>query len=51
MNLGLSRVNLPSVLKEKVIEIIKEMKVNEETGEEEEVEVEKSKMVPKKVSK
>ncbi|NOR58063.1 MAG: ferredoxin, partial [Sulfurimonas sp.] len=30
---------------------VKEMKVNEETGEEEEVEVEKSKMVPKKVEK
>jgi len=38
-------------VKEKVITIVKEMKVNEETGEEEEVEVEKSKMVPKKVDK
>ncbi len=44
-------VTVTETVKEKVVEIIKEMKVNEETGEEEEVEVEKSKMVPKKVSK
>ncbi|CAI6147736.1 MAG: hypothetical protein SPLUMA2_SPLUMAMAG2_00643 [uncultured Sulfurimonas sp.] len=44
-------VTLTETIKEKVIEIVKEMKVNEETGEEEEIEVEKSKMVPKKVSK
>ncbi|MEA3331501.1 MAG: NADH-quinone oxidoreductase subunit G [Campylobacterota bacterium] len=44
-------VTVTETIKEKVIEIVKEMKVNEETGEEEEVEVEKSKMVPKKVSK
>ena len=43
-------VTVTETIKEKVIEIVKEMKVNEETGEEE-VEVEKSKMVPKKVSK
>ena len=44
-------VTVTETVKEKVVEIVKEMKVNEETGEEEEVEVEKSKMVPKKVSK
>ena len=44
-------VTVTETIKEKVIEIVKEMKVNEETGEEEEIEVEKSKMVPKKVSK
>ncbi|MCD6432611.1 MAG: NADH-quinone oxidoreductase subunit G [Sulfurimonas sp.] len=44
-------ITVTETIKEKVIEIVKEMKVNEETGEEEEVEVEKSKMVPKKVSK
>jgi len=44
-------VTITETIKEKVVEIVKEMKVNEETGEEEEVEVEKSKMVPKKVSK
>jgi NADH-quinone oxidoreductase subunit G len=44
-------ITVEETVKEKVVEIVKEMKVNEETGEEEEVEVEKSKMVPKKVSK
>jgi len=44
-------ITVTETIKEKVIEIVKEMKVNEETGQEEEVEVEKSKMVPKKVSK
>jgi len=44
-------ITVTETIKEKVIEIVKEMKVNEETGEEEEVEVEKSKMVPKKVEK
>ena len=44
-------VTVTETIKEKVVEVVKEMKVNEETGEEEEVEVEKSKMVPKKVSK
>ncbi len=44
-------VTVTETIKEKVVEIVKEMKVNDETGEEEEVEVEKSKMVPKKVSK
>ncbi|MDF1874776.1 NADH-quinone oxidoreductase subunit G [Sulfurimonas sp. SAG-AH-194-I05] len=44
-------ITVTETVKEKVITIVKEMKVNEETGEEEEVEVEKSKMVPKKVSK
>ena len=44
-------VTIEETIKEKIVEIVKEMKVNEETGEEEEVEVEKSKMVPKKVSK
>ena len=44
-------ITVTETIKEKVVEIVKEMKVNEETGEEEEVEVEKSKMVPKKVSK
>jgi len=44
-------VTVTETIKEKVIEKVIEKKVNEETGEEEEVEVEKSKMVPKKVSK
>ncbi len=44
-------ITVEETIKEKVVEIVKEMKVNEETGEEEEIEVEKSKMVPKKVSK
>jgi len=44
-------VTVTETVKEKVVEIVKEMKLNEETGKEEEVEVEKSKMVPKKVSK
>ena len=44
-------ITVEETVKEKVIEIVKEMKLNEETGLEEEVEVEKSKMVPKKVSK
>ena len=44
-------ITVEGTIKEKVVEIVKEMKVNEETGEEEEVEVEKSKMVPKKISK
>jgi NADH-quinone oxidoreductase subunit G len=44
-------ITVTETIKEKVVEIVKEMKVNEETGEEEEVEVEKSKMVPKKVEK
>ncbi|MDF1880743.1 NADH-quinone oxidoreductase subunit G [Sulfurimonas sp. MAG313] len=44
-------ITVTETIKEKVIEIVKEMKLNEETGLEEEVEVEKSKMVPKKVEK
>ncbi|WP_324171387.1 NADH-quinone oxidoreductase subunit G [Sulfurimonas sp.] len=44
-------ITVEETIKEKVVEIVKEMKVNKETGEEEEVEVEKTKMVPKKVSK
>jgi len=44
-------ITVEEVVKEKVVEVVKEMKVNEETGEEEEIEVEKSKMVSKKVSK
>jgi NADH-quinone oxidoreductase subunit G len=44
-------ITVEETIKEKVVEMVKEMKVNEETGEEEEVEVEKSKMVPKKISK
>ncbi|MEA3227656.1 MAG: NADH-quinone oxidoreductase subunit G [Campylobacterota bacterium] len=48
---SMKTVTVTETIKEKVVEIVKEMKVNKETGEEEEVEVEKSKMVPKKVSK
>ena len=48
---SMKTVTITETVKEKVIEIVKEMKVNEETGEEEEIEVEKSKMVPKKVKK
>ena len=48
---SMKTVTVTETVKEKVTEIVKEMKVNEETGEEEEVEVEKTKMVPKKVSK
>ena len=44
-------ITITETIKEKVIEVVKEMKVNEETGEEEEIEVEKSKMVPKQVEK
>jgi len=44
-------ITVEETIREKVVEIVKEIKVNKETGEEEEVEVEKSKMVPKKVSK
>lgn len=44
-------VTVTETIKEKVVEKVIEKKVNEETGEEEEVEVEKTKMVPKKVSK
>lgn len=44
-------ITVQETIKEKVVEIVKEMKLNEESGEEEEVEVEKTKMVPKKVSK
>ncbi|HIP20948.1 MAG TPA: NADH-quinone oxidoreductase subunit G [Sulfurimonas sp.] len=44
-------ITVTEVVKEKVVEIVKEMKVNEETGEEIEIEVEKSKMVSTKVSK
>ena len=44
-------ITVEETIKEKVVEMVKEMKKNEETGEEEEVEVEKSKMVPKKISK
>jgi len=48
---SMKTITVTETIKEKVVEIVKEMKVNEESGEEEEVEVEKSKMVPKKVSK
>ena len=44
-------ITVEETVKEKVVEIVKEMKLNEETGEEEEVEVEKSSMVSKKISK
>jgi len=44
-------ITVTETIKEKVIEKVIEKKVNKETGEEEEVEVEKTKMVPKKVSK
>ncbi len=44
-------ITVEEVVKEKVVEVVKEMKLNEESGEEEEIEVEKSKMVSKKVSK
>ena len=44
-------ITVTETIKEKVIEKVKEMKINKETGKEEEVEVEKSKMVPKKISK
>jgi NADH-quinone oxidoreductase subunit G len=44
-------ITVEEIVKETVVEIVKEMKVNEEIGEEEEIEVEKSKMVSTKVSK
>ena len=44
-------ITVTETIKEKVIEIIKEMKIDEETGLEEEIEIEKSKMVSKKVEK
>jgi len=43
-------ITVEETIKEKIVEIVKEIKVNEESGEEEEVEIEKSKMVTKKVS-
>lgn len=48
---SMKTITVEETIKEKVIEIVKEMKLNEETGVEEEVEVEKSKMVPKQISK
>jgi NADH-quinone oxidoreductase subunit G len=48
---SMKTITVEETIKEKVIEIVKEMKLNEETDLEEEVEVEKSKMVPKQVSK
>ena len=48
---SMKTVTIEEVVKEKVVEIVKEVKVNEETGVEEEVEVEKVKMVSKKVAK
>ena len=48
---SLKTITVEEVVKEKVVEIVKEIKVNEETGEEEEIEVEKSKMVSTKISK
>ena len=44
-------VTIEEVVKEKVTEIVKVKKLNEETGEEEEIEEEKTKMVSKKVPK
>lgn len=44
-------ITVEETVKEKVVEMLKEMKLNEETGQEEEVEVEKSSMVSKKISK
>jgi NADH-quinone oxidoreductase subunit G len=44
-------ITVTETIKEKVVEKVIEKKVNEETGEEEEIEVEKTKMVPKKVQK
>ena len=48
---SLKTITVEETVKEKVTEIVKVKKVNEETGEEEEVEEEKSTMVPKKVLK
>ena len=45
------KVTIEETIKEKVVEKVIEKKVNKETGKEEEVEVEKTKMVPKKVTK
>ncbi|MBL0707927.1 MAG: NADH-quinone oxidoreductase subunit G [Sulfurimonas sp.] len=44
-------ITVEETIKEKVVEIVKEMKLNEETGVEEELEVEKTKLVPRKISK
>ncbi len=44
-------ITVTETVKEKVVETIKEMQVDEESGEEREVEVQKSKTVSKKVSK
>ena len=44
-------ITVTESVKEKVVEIVKEMKLNEESGVEEEVEVEKSTMVTKEISK
>jgi len=44
-------ITVEETIKEKVIEIVTETQMDADTGEEHEVEVEKSKMVPKKISK
>jgi len=48
---SLKTVTVEEVVKEKVVEIVKEMKLNEETGVEEEIEIQKSKMMSTKVAK
>lgn len=44
-------ITVEEIIKEEITEIVKVMKKNEETGEEVEVEEEKKKMVPKKITK
>jgi len=44
-------ITVTETIKEKVVEIVKEIKIDEETGLEKEIEIEKSKMVSKKVEK
>lgn len=44
-------ITIEEIIKEEITEIVKVMKKNEETGEEVEVEEEKKKMVPKKITK
>ncbi|WP_295022053.1 NADH-quinone oxidoreductase subunit G [Sulfurimonas sp.] len=48
---GEKTITVEEIIKEEIIEIVKVKKVNEETGEEEEIEQEKKTMVPKKISK
>ena len=44
-------ITVTETIKEKVVEIVKEIKIDEESGQEQEIEVEKTKMISKEISK